>query len=341
MGSLIARLQGFAWLIVLALLIPKPVVTDSQCVQPPPVPLVLETKIALSEIQGSMNHLAADAKRQRFFVTAPGDRKTVVVDLKEGKVLQVLPGPAAAADFLPDLDQLCVSGGQTVTFYDGASLTPMGTVALHSSLDELQYDPKEKRLYVGMMDANNPGIGVIDAPGKKLLHKLKLPAKPQAFVLEAGGGRIYANTPGAKQVTVLDRNAQSIVAEWKLTDAQGNYPIALDEKMHRVFVGCRRPARLLVFDSASGKTVGMTESGGDADDMSFDVSGKRIYLACGDGVISTIEQVDSDHYKKLSDTPTAQSARNSLFVPELKMFYLTVPRQGQTAAELRGYRSSQ
>jgi DNA-binding beta-propeller fold protein YncE len=330
-----------ACVLLLACFVASLALSSAQSADPVSAPLVLVDRIALPQIMGGMNHLTADAARQRFFVTAPGGRKVVVVDLKGKKVLQVLAVPAAAATFLPDLDQLCVSGGQTVSFYEGASLTPLGTVALHSSLDELQYDAQEKRLYVGMMDANKPGLGIIDAPGRKLLHPIKLPAKPQAFVLEQSASRIYANTPLAKQVTVVDRKAQEIVAEWKLSDAQGNYPIALDEKTHRLFVGCRRPARLLVFDTGSCKTVASVDTGGDADDMSYDPVGKRVYLACGDGIISTIQQVDADQYQKLPDTPTAPGARNSLFVPQLKMFYVAVPRQGQMAAELRGYRAGE
>jgi hypothetical protein len=232
-----------------------------------------------------------------------------------------------------------VSGGQTVTFYDGASLRVVGTVDLDSRLDELQYDAKEKRLYFGMMDADKAGIGVIDVAGRKLLARLKLPAKPQGFVVEEQRARIYANTPGANQVTVLDRSTGTVVAKWKLTEAQSNYPVALDEKNHRLFVGCRRPARLLVFDTASGKTVASIETGGDADDMSFDPAAKRVYLACGDGVITTIQQVDADQYRKLPDTPTAAGARNSLLEGDLKTFYLAVPQRGGTPAQLHAYQA--
>jgi hypothetical protein len=288
---------------------------------------------------GGMNHLAADAKRQRFFVTVPGQKKVLVVDLQTGKLLRTLSAPAAAARFLPDLDRLCVSGDGEVHFYDGGPLAPASTMELQSSLDELQYDAKAKRLYVGMMDPDKPGIAVIDVPGRRLLARLKLPAKPQGFVVEPDRARIYANTPRAAQVTVLDLKTRSVAAEWKLSGARSNYPIALDRKNHRLFVGCRRPARLLVLDTASGKAVAGIDIGGDADDMSFDSAGKRIYVACGAGVISTAQQLDADHYRKFPDTTTAEDARNSLFVDKFKTYYLAVPGHGSTPAQLRGYRA--
>jgi hypothetical protein len=330
-------LRFFAFCVLSKGIVATACAAADQPVEAKSAPLSLIQTIQLPQIMDGMNHLAVDEKRDRFFVTAPREKQVVVVDLKQGKPLRTLAGPATAARFVPDLDQLCVSGGGAVTFYDGASLTPVGKVDLGSGLDELDYAANEKRLYVGMMDADKAGIAVIDMPGRKLLARLKLPAKPQGFVVEVDGTRIYANTPGAKQVTVLDRTSRAVVAEWKLTEAQANYPIALDEKNRRLFVGCRKPARLLVLDTASGKTVASLETGGDADDMSFDPAGKRIYLACGDRVITTIQQVNADQYRKLPDTPTAEGARNSLFVAKRKTFYLAVPRQGNTATQLRGY----
>ncbi|HZU34658.1 MAG TPA: hypothetical protein VFA18_02045 [Gemmataceae bacterium] len=302
-----------------------------------PTPLSLAQTIELPMLTGGMNHLAADATRSRFFITVPGARQTVVIDLKGGKVLRTLSGPAAAACFVPDLDLLCVAGDQEVSFYHGPSLTQTGKLNLHSRLDEMRYAHKEHRLYVGMMDPNKPGIAVIDVPRRKLLAALPLPAKPQGFVVESAGTRIYANTPAAGQVTVVDRKARTVVANWKLTMARSNYPIALDEKNHRLFVGCRRPPRLLVLDASSGKMVATVNIGGDADDMSFDPLGQRVYVACGDGVITSLRQAGPDHYDRLGDTATAPGTRNSLFVARLRTFFVAVPQHGRTPAQLRAY----
>src|SRR3954468_10420401 len=231
------------------------------------LPLELVQTISLPDVTGGMNHLDADAKRQRFFVTAPGQQKVIVVDVKAGKVLRVLDVPAAAARFIPDRDELSVAGHSAVTFFEGNSLKPRGKVDLGASCDELQYDASKKRLYVGVTATDKPSIAVVNVPGRKLLAQIKLPAAPQGFVLETKGNRVFVNTPGKAQVTVVDPEKQSIVAEWKHSGARSNYPIALDEAKQRVFVACRRPAKLLVLDTNSGKIVDRVETGGDADDM--------------------------------------------------------------------------
>jgi DNA-binding beta-propeller fold protein YncE len=203
-------------------LVPAAEAVDDRATEQNSVPLSLVQTVALPRVTGGMNHLAADPKRGRFFITVPGQKNVLVVDLQTGKVMRTLSAPAAAARFLPDLDRLCVSGDGEVHFYAGGSLAPAGTMKLQSSLDELQYDAKAKRLYVGMMDPDKPGIAVIDVPGRRLLAKLKLPAKPQGFVVEPDAARIYANTPREAQVTDLDLKTRSVAAEWKLSGARSS-----------------------------------------------------------------------------------------------------------------------
>src|SRR5206468_9170720 len=48
------------------------------------------------------------------------------------------------------------------------------------------------------------------------------------------------------------------------------FPMALDERSHRLFVGTRRPAMMLVLDTESGREVAAIPIGGDADDIFID-----------------------------------------------------------------------
>src|SRR2546421_1019846 len=272
-------------------------------------PLTLTRQIPLPQITGGTNHLAADEKHRQFFVTAPGDKVVVVADLESGKAVRAVKTPgAAAAAFAPDLNQLCVSGGGVIAVYDGESFAEVGRVELGHSLDELAYDAGERRLYVGVMDPDAAAIAVIDLPNRKLLGQVRLPGKPQGFVVEQRGSRIFANVPSAGLVAVVDRTAQKLVTSWRMTEAKGNYPIALDEEHHRLFVGCRQPARVLVLDTEGGKVVASVPSGEDADDMSYDPESKRVYIACGEGTVTVIQQDDADHYQRLPDVRTPEGS---------------------------------
>jgi hypothetical protein len=116
---------------------------------------------------------------------------------------------------------------------------------------------------------------------------------------------------------------------------QANLPMALDEADHRLFVGCRKPARLVVFDTASNKPVADLAISGDADDLFYDATRKHIYTSCGEGFIDIIRQTDRDHYETLAKIPTRAGARTSFFSSELNRFFLALPERGIQPAELR------
>lgn len=114
-----------------------------------------------------------------------------------------------------------------------------------------------------------------------------------------------------------------------------NFPMALDEANGRLFVGCRQPARLVVFDPASGKPVTDLAISGDTDDLFYDAERKRLYLSCGEGFVDVIGQRDADTYQLRERIPTRAGARTSFFSGDLNEFYLAVPLRGEHEAEIR------
>jgi hypothetical protein len=153
--------------------------------------------------------------------------------------------------------------------------------------------------------------------------------------LERDGKRIFINLPDAKCIGVVDRAANKLVAEWPMERFRANFPMAIDEPNHRLFVGCRQPSRLAILDSVSGRAITDIEISGDTDDLFYDSKSKRIYVSCGEGFIDVVDQQSPDNYRRLERIATSRGARTSYFSPELRQFYLAVPEAGGHAAELR------
>lgn len=139
------------------------------------------------------------------------------------------------------------------------------------------------------------------------------------------------------RIAVLDRDARRVIANWTIRDAAANYPMALDETNHRLFAGCRKPPRIVVFDLDSGKETGDFPIIGDTDDLFYDAVRRRIYVCGGGGELQVFDQKDPDHYARAQTIVTAPGARTGLFSPALKQFYLAVPRRGSQRAEIRVY----
>jgi hypothetical protein len=145
------------------------------------------------------------------------------------------------------------------------------------------------------------------------------------------------NVPTANQIAVVDRAAMKVIATWPVVGAKSNFPMAVDEPNHRVFIGCRRPAKALVYDTTTGKQTSSFDIVGDTDDLFYDVARRRLYVSGGEGYIDVFQQQDANRFTRLAHMATAAGARTSLFVPEQNRLYLAVPHRGSQKAQIRLY----
>jgi len=304
-------------------------------------PLGPAATISFPDLQGGFNHMSVDAERHRLFAAAPTNKTLEVVDLASNKLLRSLEGDKpAAARYAPEFNQLYVARGQSIVIYDGKTLAQIAQVDVQSNLDELQYDPTAKELYVGCMSEGSTGIAVIGLPEGKLLAKIPLPAKPQGIAVERNGTRLFANLPDLKQIAVVDRIQRVVLPPWPMQDVEANVPLALDEAHHRLFIGARRPAQLVVLDTATGKPVDSVNINTDTDDLFYDPAAKRVYVSCGEGFVDVIQQLDADHYRLLTRIPTVSGARTSTLSDGLRTLYVGVPRRSDAPAQILVFKAT-
>jgi hypothetical protein len=124
----------------------------------------------------------------------------------------------------------------------------------------------------------------LDQGGTKLAD-IKLDAHPESFQLEKNGSRIFVNLPGSRKIAVVDRKTRSVLESWGTGGPLANYPMALGQQNHRLFVVTRFPARLIVLDTVEGKRVAALSAIGDCDDVCYDEQRHRIYAIGGEGGI--------------------------------------------------------
>jgi DNA-binding beta-propeller fold protein YncE len=298
----------------------------------------LKRTIPLPGVEGRIDHLDLDISGQRLFVCALGNNTVEVIDLNKGERIHTISGLGApqGVAFVPEVNRLLVANdkGGVCNIYDANSFQLIGKVEFADDADNVRYDSASKRIYVGF---GSGGIGIINAADGKQVGSIKLAGHPEAFELERQGHRIFVNVPTARHVAVIDRDKGEVIATWKTDGAFGNFPMALDEANHRLFVGCRLPSKLVVLDTASGKTVTSVGISGDPDDIFYDSKRHRVYVICGAGKIDIIDQTDANTYKALAKINTADGARSGLFVPERDALFVAVPHRGSQQAEIRRY----
>jgi len=303
----------------------------------PQEPLTLVRSIELPRVQGRIDHLAFDPATQRLYVAALGNNTVEVLDLEAGVHLRSLAnfhepqGIAVAADSRT----IAVANGQGegLQLLSANDYQPGAVVRLGEDADNVRYDPTARKLYVGFGEG---ALAAVDPGAGKLLGQVKLAAHPESFQLERDGPRVFVNVPNAEQIAVVDRSSMKVTATWPVTTARANYPMALDETNHRLFVGCRRPAQVLVFDSRSGKETASFAIVGDTDDLFYDAARRRLYVSGGDGFIDVVQD-QGNQFSRIAHLPTAAGARTSLFVADRSRLYLAVPHRGNQRAEIRVY----
>jgi DNA-binding beta-propeller fold protein YncE len=301
-------------------------------------PLHLAQRIPLPGVKGRIDHLAVDVPGQRLFVCALGNDSVEVLDLQKGQRVHSIAGlgsPQGIA-YVAQSKRFYVANdkGGLCEIYDAKSFAPLGQVNLQSDADNVRYDSAARQIYVGH---GSGGLAIIDAGSGKEVRTINLPGHPEAFALEKKGPRIFVNVPTARRIAVVDRTEAKVIAEWKTGSAFSNFPMALDEEGHRLFVACRRPSRLVVLNTDNGEVVTSFSISGDADDIFYDRKRHRLYVICGEGNIDLIEQVNADSYKVSATTETGAGARTGLFVPELKSLFVAVPAHGDQGAEIRRF----
>lgn len=299
--------------------------------------LRMAQSIPLPGVKGRIDHIATDIGGQRLFIAALGNDTLEIVDLRSGKRIHSITGLHEPQDvtYVPEINRIFVSNGASgsVSIFDSRSLRYEGNITFREDADNLRYDARSKYLYVGY---GKGSLGVTDVMSGKIIGDIRLAGHPEAFQLESKGPRIFVNIPSARQVAVVDRDKRSVIAVLPLKDS-GNFPMALDEKRHRLFIGCRRPATMLVYDTESGREVARIDIGRDVDDISYDPVHRQIYTSCGEGFIDVIRQTEADHYEVTARLKTARGARTSRFEPESMLFYLAVPSESGKSAEIRVY----
>ncbi len=304
-----------------------------------PGALALVQTISLPEVKGRFDHFAFDAKAGRLFVAALGNDSLEAIDVRSGKRLKSVSPirmPTGVV-YLSQSDRIGVASGGAGTFdlFEGAGYSLASRVSSLDDADNVRWDASAGRLYVGYGEG---ALAIVDPVGARLMGSVPLPAHPESFQLESKGDRIFVNTPGAGSIAVIDRAKETIVATWHLRNVAANFPMALNEDDGRLFVGCRRPPTLVVFDTASGKSVTQLSICGDTDDLFYDRARKRLYVSCGEGFVDVIDQRSPDGYQLRERMPTRAGARTSFYSAESDELYLAVPERGGRQAEIRVYR---
>jgi hypothetical protein len=296
-------------------------------------PLTLEAKIPLGTVNGRIDHLSVDVRRQRLFVAELGNNSLGVVDLAAGRVLRTIPGfrePQGVA-YVPFADSVFVAnaGDGSVRVLAGEDFAPTGHIELGDDADNVRVDSRRNRVLVGY---GKGALAVIDPASRTKTADIRLKGHPEGFQIDEAGTEVFVNVPDAREIEVVGLSS----GDRRSLPTQGqssNFPMAIDTEAHRVLVVFRSPPTLLALSSPDGRVMTKVETCGDADDVFADAKRRRIYVSCGEGAVDVLEP-DGAGYRRLARVPTVSGARTSLFVPELDRLFVAARARSNEPATI-------
>jgi hypothetical protein len=310
-------------------------------------PLRLLGRTDVPNFEGDFDHFAADVKGNRLFLAGEEQGTLEVFDLKTGKHLSTVKGfeEPHAIHYMPQKNRLIVtdSGDSMTKVVDGKTYAIVGIIKLTPGADVLGYDPSAGRVWIvtGGKNASSKMrqtiVSQVDPATGKRLGDVKFDTDfTEGIAAEQRGNRLFINVAGKHEVAVVDKKTRKVMATWPVKEGENNAPIGLDEESKRLFVVTRKPFKLVVIDTDSGRSVASFEAPQRTNELLFDKANRRIYLA-GDHYVAAFQQKDADHYEELPRVASDKGAKTAILVPELNRLYVAVAGKAPTKAGVLRY----
>jgi hypothetical protein len=96
--------------------------------------------------------------------------------------------------------------------------------------------------------------------------------------------------------------------------------LSIDTAKHRLFVGCRKPQKMIVMSTDDGKVLADLPIGAGVDATKFD--GQQAFASCRDGKLSVAGESASGKFEIVQTVTTAVGAKTMDVDPETHKVYL-------------------
>ena len=239
---------------------------------------------------GGMDYITVDEKNHRLYV--PRSTHTMVIDAESGKVVGDILGqkhnhgvaivPSAGRGFITD-------GEGAIVIFDLKTNAVLGTLKAHADADGIIYDEAS-----GLVLAVSGDDGVlmtikpdVDPKTGSVDPDIQLGGKPE-FLAADGAGKAYINLEDKDQVAVVDIKARKVLAHWSVAPGGSPVGMAMDTKNRRLFIGCRKPQKMIVMNADDGKVLADLPIGAGVDATKFD--GTHAFASCRDGSLAVVAE---------------------------------------------------
>ena len=183
----------------------------------------------------------------------------------------------------------------------------LGKVKTADDADAIMYDRASNKVYVSCGDANSlvPVAADVDPNAGKADAAIDLGGKPEALASD-GQGKVFVNLVDKNEVAVVDVKDMKVVSKWPVAPGGSPVGMAIDREHHRLFVGCRKPQKLVVMNTEDGHVIADLPIGVGCDATVFDGD---IFASCLDGSLSVARETSPGKFEIVQTVKTCPAAK--------------------------------
>ena len=277
--------------------------------------------------EGSWDYVTIDAPGHRLFVTRA--THTQAIDTDSGKVLGDIPGQVRShgVAIVPRLNRGFITDGGgpgAILVFDLKTYAVLGKLAAMPDADGIIYDAKLDRVLAVSGDGGTLMTFAPDIdPANGKVTSIDLGGKPEILASD-GSGKIFVNLEDKDVVAVVDLKSRSVVSRWPVAPAGHPGGMAIDPAIHRLFIGCRNPQKLVVMNDETGKIEASLPIGAGVDATAAGAG--LAFASAGDGTLTVAaEKAGKFDVAQVVKTPTGaktmgmNAETHRLFLPAAEM----------------------
>jgi DNA-binding beta-propeller fold protein YncE len=259
---------------------------------------------------GGYDYITVDPEQKRLYV--PRTTHTMVLDAATGKTIADIPGQKGnhGVALVPSAGRGFITDGKdgSVIVFDLKTSEVLGKVKAEDDADGIIYDPASHKVMVSCGDA---GVVVPIAPDVDLKTgqadaAVRLGGKPE-FLVADGQGKVFINLVDKDQVAVVDTKAMKVVDKWPTAPGGSPVGMSMDTEHRRLFVGCRKPQKLIVMSAEDGKVLADLPIGAGVDATQFDNG--YVFASCRDGTLAVAQETSPGKFEIVQNLKTRLGAK--------------------------------
>jgi hypothetical protein len=272
---------------------------------------------------GGWDYITVDAEHKHLYL--PRTTHTMVLDAITGKSVADIPGQMGnhGVALAPEVGRGFISDGKdgSVVIFDMKTFNVLGKVKAADDADGIIYDSASRNVLVSCGDA---GVMVaiaadVDPKAGQAYPAVRLDGKPE-FLVADGQGKAFINLVDKDQVAVVDTKAMKVIDKWPTSPGGAPVGMSMDRENRLLFVGCRKPQKLIVMNSADGKILADLPIGAGVDATQFDNG--YIFASCRDGTLAVAQQTSPGKFQIVQNLKTKPGAKTMAVDPTSHAAYL-------------------